>query len=191
MLVNNQLLDFSDDQNQSDEGTNEDSAEERARAEQTAIASILTSINSEAFLNPRGFTPLNTPTQGFFISPIPQAPSTLGPAMTRASIIMTPNGSAQIQVPQPIITTNQPTNNMDTRANSIFVPPFASTTVSVPQGTPQGSTDSTQANTTILPHVNTILSPQINPPHFGPHTSVGQVPEVTLYPFSPTSLFQH
>lgn len=101
-----------------------------------------------------------------------------------------PGASGQMQIPQS--TNSIETSNPFTRPNQVLVPPqlsaFVSPTVTVPQTASQGASDGTPTITTMLPHVNTILGPQINHAHYVPHGN--QVQDVP-FPFSTSALFQH
>lgn len=198
---------------EAEEDNNQDDAEELMRREETAIASILTSITSDqSFSNTRGFTPLNTPTQGFYISPLNSALSNVGPSVTRASIIMTSMSPISSTVTVPAVMSQmqqnmEPSSSAHTHLAPVFVPPQLGTFMTVPASvvpqitsssarapiTSSVATSSISSPSTILPHVHTILTPQINPQHYVPHTTMNQVQttDIPMYPFSPSSLFQH
>ncbi|XP_031548621.1 zinc finger protein 182-like [Actinia tenebrosa] len=192
-----------------DNNSNSQNDAEVMRREETAIASILTSITSDqSFANNRGFTPLNTPTPGFYISPLNSAISNIGPSFTRASIIMTSMSPVNSTVTVPAVM-SQMQQNMEphTQLAPVFVPsPIGSfMTVVPPTAMPQITTSSALApitsvttssissSSTILPHMHTILTSQIDPQHYVPHTTMNQVQttDIPMYPFSPSSLFQH
>lgn len=196
-----------------EDNNNSQNNEELMRREETAIASILTSITSDQnFNNTRGFTPLNTPTQGFYISPLNSALTNVGPSVSRPSIIMTSMSTISSSVTVPAVMSQmqpnmEPSSSAHTQLAPVFVPPTLGPFMTmappsvVPQITSSGArppitsvvTSSTSSTSTILPHVHTILAPQINPQHFVPHTTVNQVQttDIPMYPFSPSSLFQH
>lgn len=189
---------------------NQEDTDEIMRREQTAIASILTSITSDQnFVSSRGFTPLNTPTQGFYISPLNSVMSNIGPSVTRASIIMSSMSpiSSTVTVPASMsqIQQNIESSNPHSQLAPVFVPPQLGpymTSSTVPSAMPQITssnarapitTSSISSSSTILPHVHTILNPQINPQQYVPHTTMNhvQASELPMYPFSPSSLFHH